>query len=143
MRQALWTLALLALVVTPVRADRAADDLQAVKKAVAGSSGAQVTARAGEQQPTPEATPARRGSEPRWFRVRVVEKSGSRARVKINLPLALVRSLGDDLRLGCNHRWDPERHSCPTLGEVLRALDAGQSLVEIDDDETTVRVWIE
>jgi hypothetical protein len=29
------------------------------------------------------------------------------------------------------------------VGEILRALDSGQSLVEIEDDETTVRVWVE
>jgi hypothetical protein len=30
-----------------------------------------------------------------------------------------------------------------TLGELLRALDSGQALVDIEDDETTVRVWVE
>ena len=30
-----------------------------------------------------------------------------------------------------------------TMSEVLRALDSGQSLVEIEDDEATVRVWVE
>jgi hypothetical protein len=142
MRKALSALALLAVIATPVRADRAADDLQAVKKAVAASSQTQAAAPAQDAQ-TPGATPAPRSVEPRWFRVRVVEKSGSRARVKINLPLALVRSLGDDLPLGCDHWWKGEHHACPRLGDVLRALDSGQSLVEIDDEEATVRVWIE
>ena len=30
-----------------------------------------------------------------------------------------------------------------TLGEVLRALDSGENLVEIDDEDATVRVWVE
>ena len=29
------------------------------------------------------------------------------------------------------------------LGEVLATLEAGQSLVEVDDDEATVRIWVE
>jgi len=30
-----------------------------------------------------------------------------------------------------------------TIGEVLRALDSGQALVDIEDDEASVRVWVE
>ena len=78
-----------------------------------------------------------------WFRVRIVEKAGKKARVSVNLPLLLVRSLGDDWPI-------PEYHGCrkrdrcgATLGELLRALDSGQSLVDIEDDEATVRVWVE
>jgi hypothetical protein len=54
----------------------------------------------------------------RWFKVRVVEKAGKKARVTLNLPIGLVPPL-------------------------LRALDSGQSLVEIDDEDATVRVWVE
>jgi hypothetical protein len=78
-----------------------------------------------------------------WFRVRIVEKAGKRARVSLNLPIGLVRSIGDDWPL-------PSRHGCRkrdrcgvTLGELLRALDSGQPLVDIEDDEATVRVWVE
>ena len=34
-------------------------------------------------------------------------------------------------------------HKGLTFGDVLRSLDAGQSLVEVDDEESTVRVWVE
>jgi hypothetical protein len=78
-----------------------------------------------------------------WLRVRVVEKASRRTRVSVNLPIGLVRALGDDWPL-------PEYHGCrkasrcgATLGEVLRALERGQNLVEIDDDEASVRVWVE
>ena len=104
-------------------AERAADDLQAVRRAVASS---------------PETAPRASGGEMRWFKVRLVEKAGKKARVSLNLPLGLVRSLGDDWPIGPSEG----RHR-PTLGDVLRALDSGQSLVEIDDEETTVRVWVE
>ena len=30
-----------------------------------------------------------------------------------------------------------------TLGSVLRALDSGENLVEIDDEDATVRIWVE
>jgi hypothetical protein len=144
MRTTLVALVVFWAFAAPAAADRAAADLQAVKKAVAASAGAQ-TSPSAEQPPAAgaEATPAPRKGEPRWFRVRVVEKSGTRARVKINLPLGLVRSLGDDWPLGIHHRCERENGQCLTLGEVLRALDSGQSLVEIDDDEATVRVWVE
>jgi hypothetical protein len=144
MRTELATLALALLLAVPAAADRAADDLQAVKKAVAASAGTQARPSAEEPPAAPGAVkPAPHKSEPRWFRVRVVEKSGNRARVSINLPLGLVRSLGEDWPLEIHGRCDGERHRCPTLGEILRALDSGQSLVEVESDEATVRVWVD
>jgi hypothetical protein len=95
----------------------------------------------------------RSGREPQWFKVRVVEKGSKRGRVTINLPLSVVRALGDDwpIEIACGRRHgdrDRDRdhaRDCPNirLSEVLRTLDTGQPLVEIDDDDATVRVWVE
>jgi hypothetical protein len=49
--------------------------------------------------------------------------------------------VGEDWPLDCG-RGHSKGHG-PTLGEVLRALDSGQDLVEIEDDDATVRVWVE
>jgi hypothetical protein len=128
----------LSALAAPATADGAADDLAAVKKAVASTQ---------EARPLPEATPRpappRRGAEPQWLRVRIQEKGESEARVKVNLPLSLVRAIGDDLPLReCGKRRD-DGAKMRTLGDVLRALDSGQSLVEIEDEDTTIRVWVE
>ena len=70
-------------------------------------------------------------------------REGRQAKVSVNLPLALVRALGDDI---------PDRHALRALregrdpdqlGEVLRALDSGQDLVQVDDEDANVRVWVE
>ena len=127
----------------PAAADRAEDDLQLVKKAVGSSQVAQ--ARPPAEEPLPpraEAAPPARKAAPTWFRVRIVEKGTKHARVSVNLPLGIVRALGDDWPIAERGGCRENRH-CPTLGEVLRALDSGQSLVEIEDDEATVRVWVE
>jgi hypothetical protein len=61
------------------------------------------------------------------------------------MPLALVRAFGD-LPIDCHHRHgEPgDRERCSLrLDQVLDALDKGQDLVEIDDDDKLVRVWIE
>ena len=80
-------------------------------------------------------------AKPRWLRVRIVEKGGKHGRVSVNLPLAVVRAFGDDWPIhGC--RRCGNGHG-PTIGEVLRALDSGESLVEIDDEDATVRVWVD
>jgi hypothetical protein len=94
---------------------------------------------------TPEARPlARSGREPRWFKVRVVEKATGRKKVTVNLPLSLVRALGDDtIDWGCRGDGDGERCHTVRLSEVLRTLEAGQELVEIDDEDATVKVWVE
>jgi hypothetical protein len=123
-----------AAVAAPAAAGNPQDDLQAVKKAVLAS--AVSPARPPAEDPEPR-------SAPMWFRVRIVEKAGKRARLSLNLPIGLVRSVGDEWPI-------PSRHGCRkrdrcgvTLGEILRALDSGQALVDIEDDEATVRVWVE
>jgi hypothetical protein len=144
-----WAIAAtLALGVGAAIAFAADDDLDVVKKAVA-SHAAQASA-APAQSAAPAARPAAKArSEAQWFKVRVSERENNR-KVTINLPLSLVRALGDELPvdIGC----DPDRgHDrghrllpCGiSLSKVLAELDAGQSLVEIDSDEETVRVWIE
>lgn len=140
MKTSLFAGILVAALAAPAAADRAEDDLQVVRKAVATSSRV-AQARPPAEEPPAEAKPAPSKGEPRWFRVRIVEKAGKHARVSINLPLGLARALGDDWPMSPHGQC--HREHCPTLGEVLRALDSGQSLVEIEDDETTVRVWVD
>jgi hypothetical protein len=140
------------------------DDLAIVKKAVASPA----PARARESRPAPGSTKAaapaetagrvaavaqavpearplpRTGREPQWFKVRVTERGTGRKKVTINLPLSLVRALGDDtIDWGC--RGQGERQECHTvrLSEVLRSLEAGQELVEVEDEDSTVKVWVE
>jgi hypothetical protein len=126
------TIALAALA-TPAAADgySAEEDLAVVKKATSGSA----------SRAPAEAPPPSRADEPQWLRVRIVETGEKKATVKVNLPLALIHALGDEVPVpGCGGR---EGGRSLTVGEVLRALDSGESLVEIEDPESTVRIWVE
>lgn len=127
------------------QAGNAQDDLQAVRKAVLASSGSQ--ARPPAEDPDGSVTRARpvprAQGEPMWFRVRIVEKASKRARVSINLPIGLARSFGDAWPIPAYHGCRKRDRCGVTLSEILRALDSGQALVDIEDDESTVRVWIE
>jgi hypothetical protein len=139
------------------------DDLTVVKRAVRHDAALRV-ASADDKAPgdepvrgTDEKDWERRGEGRRianrdlkWFKVRVVEKGSKRARVTINLPIGLVRALDDfPIDIGGHGRWrngdedgrDGRAHI--RLGDVLATLEGGQSLVEIDDDDATVRVWVE
>ena len=160
MRQ--WTAFTVALVLAgPAGARLAAsgeDDLAIVKKAVASPAPARarqaratpapataVAQAAPATAPSVDAQRARTGREPQWFKVRVVDRGTGRKKVTINLPLSLVRALGDDtIDWGCR-TGEVERDQCHSvrLSEVLRSLEAGQELVEIEDDEATVKVWVE
>ncbi len=140
MRTILFAAILFVALAAPAAADRAEDDLQVVRKAVASSSRVTPT-RLPAEEPPAEAKPAPRKGEPQWFHVRVVAKAGKHARVSVDLPLGIARWLGDDWPIARDGHC--RKDHCPTLGEILRALDSGQSLVEIDNDETTVRVWVE
>jgi len=127
-----------ALVLAPVvvLAGSADDDLAVVKKAVAQSA-----------PPSDDRAPARpegsraadsRPEKMRWLKVRVTEKAGKR--VSINVPLSFARALGEDwpVNLGCRRG---ATHL--TIGDILRSLDSGQDLVEVDSDDAKVRVWVE
>jgi hypothetical protein len=152
---ATWLLALvLAAETTGTRS--AEDDLALVKKAVAKGSPTVVAQDAAGTKVDPPAREApratvRNGKEPQWFKVRVSEKKGTKGtKVSVNLPLALVRAMGEDwpLDIHCGRACGAERHSGKdrvrlTLGDVLRALDSGQDLVQVDDEDATVRVWVE
>jgi hypothetical protein len=111
------------------------DDLSVVRRAVAD-------ARIADAPPARAVAPPHKGSEPRWLKVRIQEKGEKRSRVSVNLPLALVRAVGSDWPIE-GHRHRGSDGHCMTLGEVLRALDSGQDIVQIDDEDTTVRVWVE
>ena len=129
--KATWLLALV-LAGGSARAGSVEDDLTVVKKAVASA------AESSEKDAT--RARARKGKEPQWLRVRVVEKAGKK--VSVNLPLALVRAMGDDMPIGPHCRREGK---CATLtiGDVLRALDSGQDLVQVEDEDAHVRVWVE
>lgn len=118
-------------------AQEAADDLAVVKRAVA-------------QAPSPAApavkaqAPAPRTGKPTWFKVRVVDKESRKTRVTVNMPLALVRAIGDtpfDWKCGGDEH---PRHRCSIkVSEVLEALESGQELVEVDDEQSLVKIWVE
>jgi hypothetical protein len=142
-----------AAIAVPAMADRADDDLQAVRKAV-GKTVASSTVQApapeqarppAEEDPTPPS--ARRplkSSDLKWLHVRVAPKAGSRSgRVSVNVPLGLVRLFGDDWPIPTGPACRQHDRCHLTLGDVLRALDSGQTLVDVEDDQATVKVWVE
>ena len=140
MKTSLFAVIVVAALAVPAAADRAEEDLQVVKKAV-GSSTQVAQARPPAEEPPAEARPAPRKAEPRWFRVRITEKGGKHGHVSINLPIGIARALGEDWPVAPH--GDCHKDRCQTVGEILRMLDSGQSLVEIDDEEASVRVWVD
>jgi hypothetical protein len=159
MKKVLLAAAVLGALASSSAADRADDDLAAVKRAVGTTVEAEAKPPAAEPVPARAEKPRedervvekvpeehdrvsgdrsrRRKGEPQWIRVRIAEKGEKHSRVSVNLPLDLVRALGEDMELDNCH------HGHHTVGDVLRALDSGENLVDIDDEEATVRVWVE
>jgi hypothetical protein len=119
-------------------AQEASDDLTVVKRAVAQAPAPSPPAAAAKASPAP------RTGQPRWLKVRIFDKGTKKGRVSVNLPLAVVRALGDaplDWRCGGDDHKD--RRCSIKMSEVLEALEAGQELVEVDDDDKIVKVWVE
>jgi len=118
------------------------DDLAVVKRAVEerpNARGETPRSERGVATPEPELKPSAR--EPQWLRMRIEHKGQQRGRVSVNLSLALVRALGDDSSIGAG--WLDKDRKRLKLSEVLRALDNGQNLVEIEDQKASVRIWVE
>lgn len=128
----------------PAVAGNAEDDLAAVRKAVASTSGHQARPPAEDPgQASERARESRKPPEMVWFRVHVAEKGKGGARVSLKLPIGLARLAGDDWSLSSRDRCSRRSGCRVRLGELLRALDSGHSLVDIEDDDAVVRVWVE
>lgn len=112
------------------------DDLAVVKKAMTAGPAASSPSTAAI---TP-APPPSRGEKAQWLRVRIVEKGAKKAKASLKVPLSLARALGDDIDWRGQGKNGERR---VTLSEALSALESGQALVEIDDEDTTVRIWVE
>lgn len=123
----------LGLLAGPAGAGAPEDDLAVVKKAVGPQ---QATARPAQAAP-------RKAGAPRWLKLRIEERGEKKSTVSLNLPLDLVRSLAEE-----DEDWPLRWHggkggASLSLAEVLRALDSGQDLVQIEDEEGSVHIWIE
>ena len=146
-----WMLAfsmLGAAIAVPAAADRTDDDLQAVRKAVqvqAPAAGPEKTRPPAEEEPMPpQARRPLKSSDLKWLHVRVAPKAGGKSgKVSVNVPLGLVRLFGDDWPIPTGEGCRRHDRCRLTLGDILRALDSGQTLVDIEDDEATVKVWVE
>ncbi len=87
----------------------------------------------------PRAAAARGTGKPRWLRVHISELDTGRNRVKINVPLGLVR-LG--MKIGA--RFTDELNE-DVIGDVLHVLeseDIDGTLVEVEDVEDNERVHV-
>ena len=122
---------------TRAEAGAAEDDLAVVKKATADED---------DPPPPPPRVRRRPARDPRWLRVRVIEHGRRGKGVTINLPLGLARAIGDEIPidLECRRvRRGADRCEAIRVGDVLRSLAAGEDLVLVEDDDTTVRVWVD
>jgi hypothetical protein len=130
MKGSVWAMAALVLAPGISSAGSVDDDLAVVKKAVAQSAPA--------PEPAPRAEPGRQDRKLRWLKIRVTEKAGKR--VSVNVPLSFARAVAEDwpVNFGCR-----KEGSRITFGDVLRSLDSGQDIVEVDSDDAKVRVWVE
>lgn len=144
MKRLIVTASLGLALAAPAFAGNAEDDLAAVRKAVASSSGYQTRPPAEDPGQAVEAASAsRKAAGMVWFRVHVAEKGRDGARVSLKLPIGLARLAGDDWTFSSRHGCSKRSRCRVTLGDLLRALDSGQTLVDIEDDDAVVRVWVE
>jgi hypothetical protein len=101
-------------------------------------------ARTGEPGDRRRRPPRAAGKEPTWLKVRVMEKGTKKGRVMVNVPLAVVRAFGEgwpEIDFQCGN--ERTKRCYVRISEILAALESGQDLVEIDEEDHVVRVWVE
>ncbi len=101
------------------------DDLQVIKKAVREKPG------------------ARPGQEAKWFKIVIVDNAAGKAVVKLAVPLSLVEIV---LHCSDNKHLRIDREKCDIdIETVVKELKAAgpMSVVELNEDNCTVRVWLE
>jgi len=95
-----------------------------------------------DRAPEPPMPPARSSSKPRWLHIHVSDLATGRNRVRVNVPLGLVKfGLGVGARF--SDEIDPDM-----MDDVLRALDEEQmsgTLVEVEDldDNEYVHIFVD
>jgi len=117
--------ALTCFLLSPALAGGPDEDLQAIKKAV-------------KENPNYE-----KGKEAQWFKVLVTDNKTERDIVRITVPLCLV-----EMFLGCvkdTKIKTHERSAEVDLRAVFNELKARGpiALIEIHEEDTTVKVWLE
>ena len=98
----------------------AADDYKVIKKAVTGKKASKDLS---------------------FFKILVVDNNSKKIKVRITLPISLI-----DLIAECSDEsFDVDGHCRINLKDVLKALrKAGPlALVEVNDDDETVKIWFE
>ena len=129
-RKMMGVMVLVAFSVLGVRASRAAtadDDLAVVRKALQKNTGGEAT---------------KSGGKPQWLHIRVEGKTQKKEKVSINVPFAVIEAFGDQELSHWNIHQGGE-HQTIRLADVLKRLEAGQQIVEVDSEEETVRVWVD
>jgi hypothetical protein len=96
-----------------------------------------------EASPGPAPRPTGRSREATWIRVRIYEKGSARAKVAINLPVALAdlvfKSLPDDAVADLKR----EGYDARTFWQRLKKTGPAEILTIEGDDGERIQVWIE
>lgn len=125
------------------------DDLAVVRRAVSQEARTvpATAARREVAKPSTAASPAPARNEgigrtPRWLKIRVVEQGQKRGQVSVTLPFDLAQALAEE---ASDSRCDKHDGSL-CLRDVARALaqlNSDNSILELDDGDSKVRIWVE
>jgi hypothetical protein len=139
MGRAVGWLALIGLVVSISGAARAEDDdLAVVRRAVQIAQNTKAPPAAEAQSAKPSRSDEGR-VETAWLRIRISEKGDKRGRVSVNVPLSFVEALAYEDA----DRPGKGRHCGVDWTAVVKALRSTRNIVDIEDDEASVRVYVE
>lgn len=97
-----------------------------------------------QQQEKPRVTPP--GGEARLIRVQVYDKAKKKVTVGVNMPLAfteiLLESLSDEIRKEIGDHLQDKGVSLERFWDAIKK-GGKQTLIEIDDENHTIKVWVE
>lgn len=82
---------------------------------------------------------AENGSKPRWLRIRVQDTTNDRRKVKIDIPIGLIKF---GMRIGRRFSPDLEGVEWSEIEEMVSSAEAGL-LVNVEDEDEHVQIYVE
>lgn len=123
------------------------DDLAVVKRAVAAPVERDDEVKREDEGRRPVARERKGGRRVQWLKVRVLEKENGKEKetVSVTLPVAVLSLLGDDARVDLGKvGGDVLKDTKPVrVADILDAFEPGQPIVEVNEKDSYVKVWVE
>ena len=85
---------------------------------------------------------SKKSSDCQWFKIEITNNKTGKTSVKVKLPLNLLESLSEHVSDNINLGKKASGLKFKEIIEILKTYK-GESIIEVEDEDETVKIWIE